>query len=207
MSYSAVFDAIVLASYDVGEADRFLILLTREKGRLAARAPGARRLKSRLCPLLPLTHLAVELKESRGGFLVCGITPHHHHNPRVQHLQDFFVRMQASELLLALLSDGEPVPEIFEALSALLHHPHCAEQDTLAFTLRVLALLGVLPEITHRLFAPLSPEERSFVLASMRGTPVNEKISCTRLRSLCTQLVQEHCTRPLRSTDVAAACM
>ena len=205
MPHSRTFDCIVLASYDVGEADRFVILLTAEEGRLAARVPGARRLKSRLASLLPLTHCAVELKESKGSHIVSSVAM----APRSldpAHLQNFLARTQMSELLLALLSDGEPVPEIFESLSQLLQKKHCSSRDLLAFTFRVLSLLGVLPETTHLLFASLTPEERSFVLASTRGTSVNEHISCARLQSLCTQLVAEHCTRPLRSTDVAAAC-
>lgn len=205
MPHSRTYDCIVLASYDVGEADRFVILLTREEGRLAARVPGARRLRSRLAPLLPLAHCVVELKESRGNHLVSGIAAH----PRpsnAEHLQNFLAHSQMSELLLALLSDGEPVHEIFDALSALLRRESCTSRDVLAFTFRTLDLLGVLPETTDRLFAALSAEERSFVRESTCGTSVNTTVSCARLRALCTQIVREHCTRPLRSADVAAAC-
>lgn len=205
MAHSRTFHCIVLASYDVGDADRFVILLTLEEGRLAARVPGARRLKSRLAPLLPLTRCTVELKETKGSSIVSAVAMAPR-TPDGAHLQNFLVRMQACELLLALLSDGEPVSEIFAALSRLLQQEQCFPRDLLAFTFRVLALLGVLPEATHALFASLSLEERSFVQESTRGTPVNGALSCTRLRTLCTQLVQEHCTRPLRSTDVAAAC-
>lgn len=205
MPHARTFDCIVLASYDVGEADRFVILLTREEGRLAARVPGARRAKSRLSALLPLTHCAVELKESRGNYLVSGIAM----QPRPSdpsHLQNFLARTQMSELLLALLSDGEPVREIFDALSVFLGQESCTSRDVLAFTFRTLSLLGVLPETTDRLFASFSDEERSFIRASTGGTIVNGTVSCTRLHALCTQIVREHCTRPLRSADVAAAC-
>ncbi|MFH0851696.1 MAG: recombination protein O N-terminal domain-containing protein [Candidatus Peregrinibacteria bacterium] len=206
MPHARTFDCLVLASYDVGEADRFVILLTREAGRLAARVPGARRLKSRLSALLPLTRCSVELKESRNSFLVSGIAVQPR-NADPAHLQNFLTRTQMSELLLALLSDGEPVPEIFDALSALLCRERCTPRDVLSFHFRTLSLLGVLPDTMHRLFATLSAEERSFVQASTCGLPVNEKISCTRLRALCAQLVQEHCTRSLRSPEVTAACM
>ena len=206
MPHSRTFDCIVLASYDVGDADRFVILLTVEEGRLAARVPGARRLQSRLAPLLPLTHCSVELKESKGHYIVSAVAMAPRPAEGPAHLQNFLARTQMSELLLALLSDGEPVPEIFESLSQLLHQERCSSLDLLAFTFRVLALLGVLPETTHRLFAALSPEERSFVQASMQGTPVNEAVSCSRLRALASQILREHCTRPLRATDIAAAC-
>ena len=206
MPHSRTFDCIVLASYDVGEADRFVILLTREEGRLAARVPGARRLKSRLASLLPLTRCSVELKEARNSYIVSGITGTSRPAEGPAHLRNFLTYTQMSELLLALLSDGEPVPGIFDALSRLLQQKQCSAHDLLSFTFRVLMLLGVLPETSHHIFAGLTLEERAFVQASMRGASVHEEISCTRLRTLCTQLVQEHCTRPLRATDVAVAC-
>lgn len=206
MPYARTSDCLVLASYDVGEADRFVILLTRETGRLAARVPGARRPKSRLAPLLPLTRCSVGLKETRGNYMVSDIAMHRR-PPETAPLQNFLARTQMSELLLALLSDGEPVPEIFDALAVLLHQERCSPCDLLSFTFRVLSLLGVLPETTHPLFATLNAQERAFVEASTRGTCRSGSVPGTRLRTLCSQLVREHCTRPLRSADVAAACM
>lgn len=205
MPHARVFDCIVLASYDVGEADRFVVLLTREAGRLAARVPGARRPKSRLAALLPLTHLSIELKETRSGYLVSGISTRDQASDRA-HVQNFLVRTQCSELLLALLSDGEPVPEIFDATAALLCRATCTQHDTFAFAFRVLTLLGVLPVITDDLFAALSQEERSFIHASMRGESAEKPVSSTRLKTLYTQLTQEHATRTLRAAEVAAAC-
>jgi recombinational DNA repair protein (RecF pathway) len=66
MSHAQTFEAIVLKTYDVGEADRLCILFTRERGRVMARASGARRLKSRLgASLLPFHHLqAYQLRQA-----------------------------------------------------------------------------------------------------------------------------------------------
>ncbi|MFH1443873.1 MAG: recombination protein O N-terminal domain-containing protein [Candidatus Peregrinibacteria bacterium] len=206
MSHARTFDCLVLASYDVGEADRFVVVLTRETGRLAARVPGARRMKSRLAALLPLTHLSVELKETTSGHLVTGIGTRTQ-SPDHAHLQNFLVRTQCSELLLALLSDGEPVPEIFDALSTLLCKENCTSHDILAFSFRLLALLGVLPESTDRTFASLSVQERDFVHTSAHGEPTEQMQTYTRLNALCSKLIQEHATRTLRASDVMTACI
>ncbi|MBU1911666.1 recombination protein O N-terminal domain-containing protein, partial [Patescibacteria group bacterium] len=48
MPHSQTYNSIILKAYDVGEADRFLILFTREKGRMTARARAVRKLKSKL---------------------------------------------------------------------------------------------------------------------------------------------------------------
>lgn len=203
--YSRTLHSIVLASYDVGEADRFVILLTREEGRLAARVPGARKPASRLKSLLPLTRGAVELKESKGNAIVscasmsaCPMEE--------EHVQNFLTRVQGSELLLALLSDGDPVPEIFDAFTLFLDRDRCRTVDLLAFTFRLLALLGVLPETEHRCFAGLTPAERAFVASSVRGRSAEEAFPCSRLSALARAFVQEHATRPLRAGDVATAC-
>jgi len=181
------------------------VLLTHEAGRLAARVPGARKPKSRLAALLPLTHLSVELKETQSGYLVTGISARDRSSDHA-HLQNFLIRTQCSELLLALLSDGEPTPEIFDALCLLLEKDHCTAIDILAFSFRVLSLLGVLPESSDRTFAALSKEERAFVDASAHGQPMECPKAYARLSALCTQLVQEHATRALRAPDVVAAC-
>lgn len=191
--------ALVLASYDVGEADRFLILLTRERGRLAARVPGARKLKSKMGGLLPLTCGTVELKESNGNMLVAAVA-------RCERLgagdiRRFLLRMQGVELLLALLHDGEPVPEIFDAALRFLQEPVMEQKDLIAFSFRLLHLLGVLPEADVR----LSIEERAFIAASALGAQTTPLPRLARLETLCRQMIAEHALRALKAPAVAAA--
>ena len=58
MAHSESVEAVVLKTYDVGEADRFCIVLTKERGRIAARARGVRKLTSKMGgSLLPLHHV------------------------------------------------------------------------------------------------------------------------------------------------------
>jgi len=207
MPHSFTVNALVLASYNVGEADRFVILLTRERGRLAARVPGARRLKSRLAALLPLTHLSVELKEHGGCYFVAGsATQYDRLNPGG--LNDFLMRTQGMELLLSLLSDEDPVPEIFDAAVQFLLASPDEPHRIIAFSFRLLHLLGVLPEWHDERFARLTPEEHAFITGNARGaiaTPVPSGLK--RLLALSQEMLAEHVTRALKAPAVAAACM
>ncbi len=66
-------DAIVLRTYDVGEGDRFCILLTRKHGKISARAKGVRKVKSRKGgSLLPLHIARVDIDVSSSGNYVSG---------------------------------------------------------------------------------------------------------------------------------------
>ncbi|MDD4628553.1 MAG: DNA repair protein RecO [Candidatus Peribacteraceae bacterium] len=206
MPHSRTCEAIVLKSYDIGEADRFLILLTRECGRLAARAPGARRLKSRMGgSLLSLEHLSVEIKEHNEGWLVAGAHPLPPRRPPLP-LTDFLLVTQAMELLLGLLHDEEPLPEIFDLTLELLRLPEHEPHHVLTFTLRLLSLMGVLPEAQDRYFAALPADERAFVERSLNGAWQKEVCPLPHVNRLCRQLIEEHSTRALHAEQVTAAC-
>ena len=195
-----------MKSYDIGEADRFLILLTREEGRLAARAPGVRRLKSRMGgSLLSLEHLSVEIREHGEGWIVAGAHPLPPRHPRLP-FQDFLLATQAMELLLGLLHDEEPLPEIFDLTLEFLRLPAHAPHHVLTFTLRLFSLLGVLPEAHDRYFDSLPAAERSFVERSLHGEWQKEPCPFPRVSRLCRELAGEHSTRALRAELVTEAC-
>jgi DNA repair protein RecO (recombination protein O) len=61
--YSA--DALILRTYKLGEADRIVVFLTRDRGKKRGVAKGARRLKSRFVGALePLTRVSPISKRS-----------------------------------------------------------------------------------------------------------------------------------------------
>jgi len=206
MSVSRTFEAIVLKSYDVGEADRFLVLLTRELGRITARAPGVRRLKSRMGgSMLPFQHLTLSCREQGNQRTVTGAlarSPRSHRHP----MKTFLLEMQVSELLLSLLHDEESQPEIFDLTLAFLALPDRADRHVLSFSLRLLHLLGVLPEITNSCFSPLSSAECSFVTRSLRQEWPQCETETNNLHQLCTTFVAAHAQRPLRVPEVSLAC-
>lgn len=206
MSVSRTFEAIVLKSYDVGEADRFLVLLTRELGRITARAPGVRRLKSRMGgSMLPFQHLTLTCREQGNQRTVTGTlarTARSHHRP----MKAFFLEMQMSELLLSLLHDEDTQPEIFDLTLAFLSLPERANQHILSFSLRLLHLLGVLPEITNSCFSSLTPTECSFVTRSLRQEWPQCETAPNNLHALCAAFVAAHAQRPLHAAEVSLAC-
>ena len=67
--YSA--DALILRTYKLGEADRIVVFLTRDRGKKRGVAKGARRLKSKFVGALePLTHVRVAYFEKERRELV-----------------------------------------------------------------------------------------------------------------------------------------
>src|SRR5688572_28890332 len=67
--YSA--DALILRTYKLGEADRIVVFLTRDRGKKRGVAKGARRTKSNFAGALePLTHVRVAYFEKEQRELV-----------------------------------------------------------------------------------------------------------------------------------------
>jgi DNA repair protein RecO (recombination protein O) len=215
-------EAIVLKVYDVGEADRFCILFTKEKGRLAARARGVRKLTSRMgAALLPFGHVRVELKKlGNDGWLVAGAermftglwfmvdgskTTNQRTINQQTFLRAFSQAVEGTELLLKLLHDGEPLPEIFEAtlhFFSICHenHPHAV----LCFTFQLLHLLGHLPATDETFFEQCSTEERNFIARAREGNYAEAPTfsSDRTLRAIADALIGDQISSPLRAERV-----
>ena len=202
-------EAIVLRTYDVGEADRYCILLTRECGRLPARANGVRKPKSRMggC-LLPFQRVTAELTESSAGWLVTGAT-HRGGSATGIDAGSFAAAARGFEVLLRLIQDDEPLPEVFDATLTFLRGcelgmPHMAT----AYTLRLLHLLGFLPaEDNLEALFTLEPGERTFLQATREGVFLRDppEVSIDRLERVCDRFLQDQLSGPLRAPGVAAA--
>lgn len=212
MPHSQSFNTIVLKTYDVGEADRLCVLFTRERGRIAARASGARRLQSRLGPsLLPFRHLTVELKEGSAGWVVAGAA-----TERVQGFQRFqgpdvpqFVMLEEGiELLLRLVTDEGALPEVFDVTLAFLAACH---QDiphaSLGYSFALLHCLGFLPEEQEMAnFGALRSADHAYLEECRCGrVPAPGRSDTERLQRLKTSLLEAHITAPLRSGRVLEA--
>ncbi|OGJ56264.1 DNA repair protein RecO [Candidatus Peribacteria bacterium RIFCSPHIGHO2_02_FULL_52_16] len=208
MSHSFTCESIILRVYDVGEADRYCILFTRELGRVAARAKAVRRLKSRMGgALLPLSHVRVELKELSSGYILAGAE-------RIQDMSHlsvmpaFGIAEEGMELLGALLQNEEPAQNLFDvSLSFLVACGAPSRSLMLAYTLRVLHILGLLPESSNDVFFhDISDEERSFLRAAAGHTPLHDlSVSPThRLEHHCRMLLADQLSSPLKAGQVAA---
>ena len=219
--HSHHYEAIVLKTYDVGEADRFCILLTREAGRLAARARGVRKLTSRMGgALLPFQHVQVELKElGNEGWLVISARRNlscvDHSRPTMsqsiplQILHAFSQVQQGSELLLKLLHSHQPLPDVFDATLQFLRLCHDGHRHLiLGFTLHLLNVLGHLPESSnHVYFASCSQEEKNFLMQAREGRyeHFSKQNSCplhSTLQAIADVLIADQISSPLRAGRV-----
>lgn len=204
MRRSRQHEAIVLRTHDVGEADRLCILLTRDAGRMAARARGVRKPKSRMGgSLLPFSRVHAEI----GGddhLSVLSVS-----DARLAPSADYlaFSRMsRGTELLLALTHDDEPMPEIFDATGKFLEACGNTSRDPYpAYALRLLSLLGILPaEEDDPRFARLDSGTREFVLAAAgisgkRSAPVPDD---ARLDAFLRSVLIDHLPRGLRAEEI-----
>jgi len=151
----------VLHRYDWSESSLILDLFTREQGRLAVAAKGAKRPYSQLrAVLLPFQRLHVTLSRGR-------VAPDDPAPPEVQTLRGaewaggaamltgsaLFAGFHCNELLMKLLARHDPHPRLFDAYAHTL--PALAEPDDArvqaalrAFEFVLLREVGVLPDLS-----------------------------------------------------------
>lgn len=148
-------EGIVLRHYTLGEADRIVVLLTREQGQLRGVAKGVRRPASRLAgPLEPLNHIRAEFYQREGADL-CRIR-------RAEILRSFlgvnpsldrlFGFSYFAELAQELVPENNPNPQFFRlVLSSLDAGEKCGVGHTLVcyFELWALRLSGLLPNYDY----------------------------------------------------------
>lgn len=202
--HSRTVEALVLRSFDVGEADRFCILFTKEEGRIPVRAAGARKTGSKLgAILLPLRHVTVDIAEHGSGIAarsasIVGLTP-------VRDATELAVTQEAVELLLRLTDDHQDLPDVFEHCRRFLEHP-LPPRALPAFTARLLYLLGILPLTDEDVrFAALSAEERAQLCTCTREAPWLQGTYGRGPQALLTLLLHEHLRSPLVTSQVRAA--
>jgi DNA repair protein RecO (recombination protein O) len=181
MRAPAVQQAFVLHHYDWSETSLVLDLFTREQGRLAVVAKGAKRPYSQLrAVLLPFQRIQVSLSKPakgtegaaevvtlRGAEWAGGATM-----PAGAAL---FSGYYLNELLLKLLARQDPHPALFDAYAQTLPQLHADEdlqsQAALrAFELRLLREVGLLPDLSLASLtqAPLDPQ-RHYTLSPESG--------------------------------------
>lgn len=207
-------EAIILNTHDVGEADRFCILFTRERGKMAARARSVRKLSSKMGgSLLPLQHVNLQVREGSAGFMISDVQ-----KVSAMDFADvnaFMNAQQGMELLLNTLHDEEPMENLFNTtLQFLKLSGDSTAQYVLPFTIRLLHILGLLPGIDNTYFQYCSTVQKEFLGLAKDGTwqdlpelSVDER---KVFSGLCAQLLSEISSRPLKAgsvvTDVKNAC-
>lgn len=140
--------AIVLRAHNVGETDRFCVLLTRSHGRITVRAPGARRaLARRTRGLLPFHLVSVTWAEHSFGNTVTAAECLDAHRGSWDDPHAFSCAAQGVELLLKLTEDGLSMPDVHDLTNDFLRACDGPHPPTVLFfyALKLLKLLGYLP--------------------------------------------------------------
>jgi len=193
MGTSRTYEAIVLKTYDIGEADRFCILLTKERGKIAARAKGVRKLTSRMGgSLLPLQHIFINVHEGKSGFLITAIelqsqTPDKHstdsenqlRNPSPERSEWCGVERNAQKQTKKNMSGFLSAQQGTELILKMIEDEHpvpkifdlvseffknCKPSALLPFTIRLLSIMGVLPSPTEgKLASYIQEDERNYL--------------------------------------------
>ena len=147
-------EAVVLRTYNLAEADKIAVCLTKDSGVIRAVAHGARRLKSRFgAGLEPSTILAINYFEKEGRELVS--------LRQTEIIRSFFGLAQNTEIVssLAYLSElvmefsppGEPNEKVFRVVCAVLDALERAPEDLYSvlryFEIWILKLSGFYPDL------------------------------------------------------------
>ncbi|HEY1128785.1 MAG TPA: DNA repair protein RecO [Roseateles sp.] len=158
--------AYVLHQHDWSESSLILDLFTRESGRIAVAAKGAKRPYSQLrAVLLPLQRITVSLSrpaKADGGEVQTLRSAEWGGGATLPHGAALFSGYYLNELLLKLMARHDPHPQLFDAYADAL--AHLAEGDAVlrAFEIKLLAELGLLPDLSvvTPTQAPIDPARR-----------------------------------------------
>ncbi len=180
-------------------------MFTKERGKLAARARGVRKLGSRMGgTLLPPQHVSVQLHEGASGNLITDasrLTAFAHGT-----VDAFLHAQQGMELLLALLHDEEPLPELFTVTLRFLERCGQDPHSMLPFTLTTLKILGLLPAHNEPFFADCSAAQKLMLQQCGAGNwddlPTLSQQERSGFSVLCGQLLSGAISSPLKSGAV-----
>lgn len=142
--------ALVLRSRIFSEKDRLLTLLTWDEGKVSAKAPGARRVKSKLAAAVEIfTCSTFLLYRGKTLFTVSQAQIENCYSKLMVHVKDYARGLYFAELVDRLLPEGESNPPVFHLLQNVWAELEKGEVDrdllTRFFELRLLLILGFRP--------------------------------------------------------------
>jgi len=145
---------IVLSARDLGETDRVLSILSRERGKISAVAKGAKRPTSKLAASSqPFCCSAFQFAEGRNLDVATQAVPRNAFYPIRSGLQKIAYASYFGELVNAFTEERSPSPRLFDLLLAALSVLSSSADDksaaplARAFELRLLALSGYAPQL------------------------------------------------------------
>lgn len=143
---------VVLRTIKLGEADRIITLLTKERGKVRAVAKGVRKTKSRFGGRLePTSHVSLQLYEGRELDTVTQVES----IDAFRHVREEFDRLKRAVSMLEAVDSvaqmGEANARLYQMLVGALRSLDAADSAAIvgSFFFKLLALEGVRPEVDH----------------------------------------------------------
>ena len=164
--------AIVLRTYNLGEADRIVVMLTRERGIVRAVGKGVRRTKSRFGSRLePGMVTKIQCFEGRNLDTVTQAVSVHGYGAKIAADFDRYAAMSVLlEVAQQLVAEGEPQLQQYLLLEGALRsltlgaHPMTLVVD--AYLLRAIAVAGWAPSFSDCARCGLAGPHRAFNIAA-----------------------------------------
>ncbi len=144
--------AVILRRFDTGESDQVVWLLTEQRGRLSAFAPGARRSKRRFAGgIEPYALVQASLASPRRGELwrLTELSPQQPLPGLRGSLEAIACASLACELCAELARDSDPSPALYELLAAYLRSLDAGKHggsELFAFLLEAREVAGLQPQ-------------------------------------------------------------
>ena len=141
---------VVLRTYKLGEADRIIVLMTAEHGKVRAVAKGVRKTKSRFGGRLePLCHLSLLMHEGRNLDVVSQVETIDSPAPLLTDLDRLTQGLAIVEAVDQIAMDREPAPALYRMLVGALRTLETRPSPVIvpAFYWKVLAAEGVQPQL------------------------------------------------------------
>lgn len=190
-------DGLILREYESPtEADRFVAILTRERGIIRASARGAKRPKSRFgSSTQQLCYARLSLILGRDKYIIEDAQPQEVFFALRQDMERLALAQYFCELALHLCPSDTPAPQHLRLLLNALHYLATGEKDPLQIKTvveaRLLALEGYAPDLTGCTacgtpHAPLwfSPAAGTLACAAHGGAVDAMEVSATTLAAL-----------------------
>lgn len=144
---------IVLRTYKLGEADRIVVFITKDHGKVRAVAKGVRKTKSKFGSRLePMSHVAVQFYEGRGELdIVTQVDSVDHFRPIRDDLDRIARGSAMVEAVDQMALDREPNPRLYQMLLGALRALAGSNGPLVvpAFFWKLLALEGLQPQLTE----------------------------------------------------------
>ncbi len=177
-------EAFALRDYDLGEADKIIVLYTNKYGKVRAVAQGAKRLKSRFgSSFEPLTHLKLSFYEKEGAELAkitqCDILNSPYRMEPGIHATVNYIYF--AELVLEFTPERDANENIFRLILASLEaikEGSNTEYITRYFETWLMKLEGLLPkyDVCSKCGSPTRGQ-------SIRFSPQRLEVTCTRCKN------------------------